>query len=229
MTKFFAAGLFAALWLFGVSAASAADAPKTPANPPAAAPAAPAAPAAGGEWFPHFMELCKQHGVPEADCQKSLDEKKTQLLQVCKTEGINGDENCRQWVEKRMAEARAQRLATCKENGIEGEEACAKWIEQRRAEAMDNFQAQCKKDGLNEDQCQQRYNDMVQKWQAENQKFIADCTTKGGSHDDCMKQLRDKRHAEATKSGGTAAGGGAQAAPGAKTGSDKGKALPPPQ
>lgn len=228
MRKIFAAGLIGAFCLFGFAAAEAADAPNA-GNPPAAPANPPAAPAAGGEWFPHFMEVCRQHGVPEADCQKSLDEKKAQLLDVCKNEGINGDENCRQWVQKRMEEARAQRLATCKENGVEGEEACAKWIEQRRAEAMDNFQTQCRKDGLNEDQCQQRYNDMVQKWQAENQKFVADCTAKGTSHDDCMKQLRDKRHAEAMKKTGAPAAGGGQPAPSGNAGTDKGKALPPPQ
>ena len=229
MNRFFAAGLIAAAYLLGSAAAYAADAPQAPApaNPPPAA--APAAPAAGGEWFPHFMDLCKQHGIAEADCQRSLDEKKAQLLQVCKNEGISGDENCRQWVQKRMDEARQQRLAVCKENGIEGEDACGKWIEQRRAEAMDNFQSQCKKDGLNEEQCQQRYNEMVQKWQADNQKFIADCAATGASHDDCMKKLRDKRHAEAMKNAGSPPAAAGPPAPAGAPSADKGKALPPPQ
>lgn len=209
MTRLFATGLIGAALLLG-GAAFAADAPKSVAQ-------------AGPEWFPHFMELCKQHGLKEADCRQRYEQRKQAVLEICKREGIKGEEGCRQWMEQQRADIAEQRKALCKENGVEGDEACARWIERRRLEAMDAFQTQCKRDGLNEDQCQQRYNKMVEKWQQENEQFMKACAAKGGSRVDCMRQLREKRRAERAQSMQKAPAAKAPAKP------EKGTALPPPQ
>jgi hypothetical protein len=246
MTRLFATGLVGVALLLAVPA-FAADAPKTEAPaaapqapPPAAAPKAAAPAADSKEWFPGFMQACKEHGLEEADCTKRYEARKQAIMNICEKEKIAGEDACRDWMKKQMAEVAEQRRALCKENGIEGDEACQNFIQQRQAEAMDAFQAQCKKDNLNEDQCQERYNETVRKWQEENAKFMADCTAKGGKREDCMKQLREKRRAEGASgmSAGKTGNGPAGNAPAGNPPSgdsgkplkpEKGTALPPPQ
>jgi hypothetical protein len=216
MIRFFVTGLIAGALLLGAGAANA-DAPQ----------------AGGHDWFPHFFEMCKEKGTPDADCQKRYDERKAQIIEICKKEGINGEEDCRKWVVQKRDEQMQTMRAICKENKVTGDEACRKWFEDRRAEFVANFQAQCQKDGLTPEQCQTRFADNVKKTQGENQKFVADCQAQGGTKEICMDKLRQMRKANAQKdsgpggdTGGTAPAGGD---PKGSPSSEKGKALPPPQ
>lgn len=246
MIRSFATGLVGAIVFLGANALAADNPPAGAAAPPAQNAPATGAPTQGAapastEWFPGFMQMCKQQGVADAECQKSLDEKKARVVAVCKQQNIQGEDACRTWMQQVMAERLREMREVCKENGVEGDDACRTWIERKNAEDMATFQEGCQKDGLNEDQCQQRHDEMVKQHRAEAQKFMSDCTAKGTAAADCVKQFRMAHGAPTSPPAGNApaaspppanapaANAPAGNAPAGKLGGDKGTALPPPQ
>lgn len=214
------AGLIAIAALSGTSVALAADKP---------APGPAAAASQGGAdqgWFPGFLEACKQQGLTDADCQKRFDERKQIVIGICAKQNITGEEACRKWVNQKREEQMEQARVICKDNGVSGgDEECKKWIEQKRAQFISDFKAQCQKDGLNDDQCRERFVQYGQKVRA-NQEFLADCTAKGGTKEDCMAKLRASQGGAQGGAGGGEAGGSSHMAAPAQP--DKGSALPPP-
>lgn len=187
-----------------------------------AAPSAFAADADHG-WFPRLYEMCKQTGRTDAECQKAYDDRKAQILKVCKQEGIGGESDCRAWLEKKRTEQQQTMRAVCKEHGVKGgDEACQKWIEQRRAEFIADFRKQCEREGLSPEECRAKFAESVRRTQERNREFVADCEATGASVQVCLKKLREMRRAEAEKS---AEEGEAMPAPQI----EKGQAPPPPQ
>jgi len=231
MTRFLAFCFVAAAAALIAVPAFAADQPAPKAEAPAAKTEAPAAKSDSHDWFPNFFDQCRQHGVAEAECQKRYDDRKAEIVELCKQEGIKGDDDCHKWLDQKRTEQIQTRRMICKDNNISGDEACQKWFDQKQAEFIANFQAQCQKDNLTEEQCHERFATNVKKTQDENRKFVADCQAQGGTHDQCMQKLLQMRRAKGQQEGAASPSGNAQPSGDSKgpPSSDKGKALPPPQ